>query len=182
MSKTPDEMSELSRKMAESAAELTRLSMEQGEQMLKLQVDTMRSMLNDNMQAAKALLEARDPQQWGTLQEQNMRDMVVRLTDYTRSVQELTGRSQKEISGLVGGRLHAMNEQCRELVDAMAKSAPAESAPVFSAIKQSLSAADGLMDSMSKTAQQMAKSTESVIKEATDAAVKAGKGRKGGGG
>ena len=107
MTKTPDEMSELSRKMAESAAELTRLSMEQGEQMLKLQVDTMRSMLSDNMQAAKALMEARDPQQWGTLQEQNMRDMVVRLTDYTRSVQELTGRSQKEISGLVGGRLHA---------------------------------------------------------------------------
>ncbi len=181
MSKTPEQMNEMSQKITESAAEFTRLSMEQGEQMLKLQVDTMRSMLDDNMRAAKALMEARDPQQWGALQERSMRDMVARLTDYTRSVQALAGKGQKEISDVVESRLHAMSEQCQALVDEMAKSAPAGSEPVFAAMKQSLSAADGLRETMSKTAQQVAKSTESAIKVAADAAVKAGKGGKGGG-
>jgi len=181
MTKTPEQLNELARKMTESAAELTRLSMEQGEQMLKLQVDTMRSMLDDNMQAAKALMETRDPKQWGALQESSMREMVGRLTDYTRSVQTIAGKGRQEISNVVESRLHAMSEECQALVDDLAKSAPSGSEPVFAAMKQSLSAADGLMGTMSKTAQQVAKSTESAIKVAADAAVKAGKGSKGGG-
>lgn len=181
MSKTPEQINELGRKATETAAKLTQLSMEQGEHMIKLQVDAMRSMLDDNMKAVKTLMEARDPQQWGAAQERNMRDMMGRLTDYTRSVQNLAGKTQKEISEVVEDRLHAMNEQCQSLVDSMAKAAPSGSEPVFSAMKQTLSAADGLMDTMSKTAQQFSKSTESAIKAATDAAVKAGKGPKDGG-
>ncbi len=180
MAKTPDQINELNQKATETAAKLAQLSMEQGEHMIKLQVDAMRSMLDDNMKAVKALMEVRDPQQWGAVQERNMRDMMGRLTDYTRSMQNLAGKTQKEISDVVEDRLHAMNAQCQSLVDSMAEAAPPGSEPVFSAMKQTLSAADGLMDTMSKTAQQFAQTAESAMKVAADAAVKPGKGGKGG--
>ncbi len=177
MTKTPDPIADFTQKATETAMKLTQLSMEQGEQMLKLQMNAMRGMLNDSVSAAHALLEARDPQQWSALQESNMRDMTQRLTEYSQSIQELAGKNQKVIGEVMETRLNAMNEQCQTLVDAMAAAAPPGSAPAFNAMKQSLTAANLLVDTMSKAAEQVAKSAESTIKGAADT-TKGGKGGK----
>ena len=98
--------------------------MAQGERLMKLQLEAMRGMLDDSMKGAKSLMEARDPQQWGALQQKNMQDMLARLTEYSRSVQDLAGKTQKEIGELVESRAGAMNAQFQGMVDEMAKSAP----------------------------------------------------------
>lgn len=178
MSKTPEQLAELNQKAAETAMKLTQVSIAQGEHLLKLQLDAMRGMLDDSMKAAKSLTEARDPQQWGSLQEANMRNMLGRLTEYSRSIHDLAGKTQKEIGGLVETRVHAMNEQFQTMVDEMAKAAPPGAEPAFSGMKQTLSAVNSMVDTMSKTAQQFAKAAESAISVAADAAVKGGKGGK----
>ncbi len=178
MSKAPEQITELNQKAAETAMKLTQLSIEQGERLMQLQMDAVRGMLDDGMKGAKALMEARDPQQWGALQERNMRDMLGRLTEYSRSIQELAGKTQKEVGGLVEHRINAMNAQFEAMVDGMAKSAPSGSEPAFAVMKQTLAAANALADTMSKTAHQFAKSAESAIKVAADAVVKADKGGK----
>jgi glycine cleavage system regulatory protein len=91
-------------------------------------------------------------------------------------VQDLAGKTQKEISELVESRASAMNAQFQAMVDEMAKSAPAGSEPAVAAMKQSLAAANSLAETMTRTAQQFAKSAESAIKVAADAAAKGGKG------
>ena len=178
MSKAPEQLTELNRKAAEAAMKLTQVSIAQGENLMKLQMDAMRGMLDDGMKAAKALTEARDPQQWGALQEANMRSMLGRMTEYSRGIHELAGKTQKEIGGVVETRLHAMNDQFQTMVDEMAKAAPPGSEAAFAGMKQTLSAVNGMVDTMSKTAQQFAKAAESAISVAADAAVKAGKSSK----
>ena len=156
---------------------MAQLSAEQGERLMKLQLDAVRGMLDDGMKSAKSLIEARDSQQWSAAQQRNMQEMMKRFTDYSRSVQEAAGKSQKEIAELVEVRANAMNDQFQSMVDEMAKSAPAGSEPAFAAMRQSLAAANALADTMKKTAEQFAKSAESAIK---GAAAMAGKGGKGG--
>ncbi len=176
MSKAPEKLNELNQKATEVALKLTQLSMEQGERLMKLQADVLRGMIDDGMKSAKALMEARDPQQWSALQQKNMQGMLARMTEYSRSVQDLAGKTQKEISELVESRASAMNAQFQAMVDDMAKSAPAGSEPAVAAMKQSLAAANSLAETMTRTAQQFAKSAESAIKVAADAAAKGGKG------
>jgi phasin family protein len=176
MSKAPEKLNELNQKATEVALKLTQLSMEQGERLMKLQADVLRGMIDDGMKSVKALMEARDPQQWSALQQKNMQGMFARMTEYSRSVQDLAGKTQKEISELVESRASAMNAQFQAMVDEMAKSAPAGSEPAVAAMKQSLAAANSLAETMTRTAQQFAKSAESVIKVAADAAAKGGKG------
>lgn len=176
MSKGPEKLTELNQKATEAALKLTQLSMAQGERLMKLQLEAVRGMLDDGMKGAKSLMEARDPQQWGALQQKNMQDMLARLTEYSRSVQDLAGKTQKEIGELIESRAGAMNAQFQGMVDEMAKSAPPGSEAAFAAMKQTLAATNALADTMTKTAQQFAKSAESAIKVASDAAAKGGKG------
>ena len=177
MSKAPEKLNELNQKATEVALKLTQLSMEQGERLMKLQADALRGMIDDGMKSAKALMEARDPQQWSALQQKNMQGMFARMTEYSRSVQDLAGKTQKELSELVDeSRASAMNAQFQARVDDTAKLAPAGSEPAVAAMKQSLAAANSLAETMTRTAQQFAKSAESAIKVAADAAAKGGKG------
>lgn len=176
MSKGPEKLTELNQKATEAALKLTQLSMAQGERLMKLQLEAVRGMLDDGMKGAKSLMEARDPQQWGALQQKNMQDMLARLTEYSRNVQDLAGKTQKEIGELVESRTGAMNAQFQGMVDEMAKSAPPGSEAAFAAMKQTLAATNAMADTMTKTAQQFTKSAESAIKVATDAAAKGGKG------
>ncbi len=180
MSKAPEQITEMNQKAAAAAMKLTQLSIAQGERVMKLQLDAVRGMMDDSIKAARALSEARDPQQWGALQQRNIREMLARLKEYSSSVQELVGKTQKEIGELVESRAGAMSAQFQSMVDEMAKSAPPGSEPAFAAMKQTLAAANALADTMSKTAQQFAKSAESAIKVAADVAAdaeKAGKPR-----
>lgn len=176
MSKGPEKLTELNQKATEAALKLTQLSMAQGERLMKLQLEAVRSMIDDGMKSAKSLMEARDPQQWSALQQKNMQDMLARMTEYSRSVQDIAGKTQKEINELFESRASAMNAQFQGMVDEMAKTAPAGSEPAVAAMKQTLAAANALADTMTRTAQQFAKSAESAIKVAADAAAKGGKG------
>lgn len=178
MSKAPDAFSEMNQKAAEAAMNLTRLSIEQGERLLKLQFDAVSGMLRDGMKAARELSEARDPQQWAALQQQNARDMIEHLADYSRGVHELVGKTQKEIGSVVEERFKMMGTQTQGLVDGMAKTAPPGSEPVFAAMRQTLTAASALAETMAKTTQQFTASAESAIKAAADAAARPDKSRK----
>lgn len=176
MSKIPGQITELNQQAAETALKLVRLSIEQGEQLMKLHTEAVRAMLDDGMKGAKALIEVRDPQQWGALQERSLRDMLARLTEYARGIQELAGQSRQEIGGLVGNRIQAMNTQFEAIVEDMARSAPPGAEPAVAAIRQTLAAASGLAETMAKTAEQFAGAAESAIKAAGDAAARAEKG------
>jgi phasin family protein len=176
MSKAPETLNELNHKAAEAALRLTQLSIEQGERLMKLQMDALRAMLDDSMKGARSLMEARDPQQWGALQQKAMQEMLARMTEYSRSVQDIAGRTQKEIGELAESRASAMHAQFQTMVDELAKSAPPGSEAAVAAMKQSLATAKSLAETLTKSAQQMAKSAESAIKAASEAAVKGGKG------
>ena len=151
MSKAPEKLNELNHKAAEAALKLTQLSIEQGERLMKLQLEAVRGMLDDSIKAAKSLTEARDPQQWGSVQERNLRDMMARLTDYSRSLHDIAGKTQKEIGSVVEERFKMMGTQTQGLVDGMAKTAPPGSEPVFAAMRQTLTAASALAETMAKT-------------------------------
>jgi len=176
MPKSPEKLNEMNQEAAAAALKLAQLSMEQGERLMRLQLEAVRGMLDDSMKAARTLMEVRDPQQWGALQQKNAQDVLARMTDYSRSLHEIAGRTQREIGGVFESGLAAANARFRETVDEMAKSAPPGSEPAFAAMKQTIAAAGALADTMTRTAEQFAKSAESAIKAAGEVAGKGGKG------
>jgi len=178
MPKTSEQITELNQRAAETAMKLTQLSIAQGERLLKLQLDVMHGMLDDSMKAAKALTEARDPQQWGALQERSLRDMLVRLMDYSHSIQKLAGKTQQEVGGVVESRVHAVNEQFQSMVDDMAKAAPPGSEAAFAGMKQTLAAINGMVDTMTRTTQQFTHAAESALNAVAETAIKSGKNGK----
>jgi phasin family protein len=170
-----EKLNELNHKAAEAALQLTQVSIEQGERLMKLQLEAVRGMLDDSFKAAKSLTEVRDPQQWVSVQERNLRDMMARLTDFSRSLHDIAGRTQKEVGSVLESRMAEVNAQFQDMVDEMARSAPPGSEPAFVAIKQTLTMANSLAETMARTARQFAESAESAIKAASEAATKGGK-------
>jgi phasin family protein len=176
MHKTPEDFNELNQKAAETALKLGQLSLEQGERLLRLQLEMLRGMLDDGLKTARALGEARDPQQWGALQERNMRETFARIAEYSRSVQDLAGKTQQEIGGALEARLQALNAQFEAMVDDLAKAAPPGSEAGFAAMKQTLAAARAMTDTMNRTTRQFVQTAQSAMKAAADTAPRGGKG------
>ena len=104
--------------------------------------------------------------------------MLVRLMDYSHSIQKLAGKTQQEVGGVVESRVHAVNEQFQSMVDDMAKAAPPGSEAAFAGMKQTLASINGMVDTMTRTTQQFAHAAESALNAVAETAVKSGKSGK----
>ncbi|MCW5605123.1 MAG: phasin family protein [Burkholderiales bacterium] len=177
MAKTPEQMSELNRAAVETAMKLAQVSMENAEQLVQLQLLTVRQMLADNLKTAKALADAKDPAQLAATRSRVIEGSMSQLASYTNSVYTLAAKTQNEFGKIMESRYAAFNREVCDMVDAAAKSAPPAAEPAVAAMKQTLAAANAMIETMSKTAKQFADAADSSVKAATAAAKSGAKKR-----
>jgi phasin family protein len=142
------------------------------EQLSHLQIATLRSVSEETFQNASKLLAARDPQSFSEVISSIAHPALQaeRLMEFNRQVYDLISSTQADLAKL-GERQAARNaQQVQELVDEIAKNAPAGSESAVAVLKSAVETAGNVIESAQKTAKQAAEIAENGIAAAASAA------------
>lgn len=145
---------------------------EGAEQLGQLQVKTLRASSDAQFDSLRKLSEARDPQafvEWqATFAQPTLQ--AERVQELSRQVYELVSGTQAEIAKLVERQVEAGTKQAQELVETLAKNAPAGSESVVAAFKSALETAGSVYESAQKAAKQASEIAEKGVAAAASAA------------
>lgn len=170
---TPEQFAATSKANIEVVLTLANTAFANTERLAALNLNTARSMLEDGVTNAKALLAVKDVQELISLQAAIAQPMLEKAVAYSRNVYEITAQTQEEISKVIEGQMAEANKNVAAALEKAAKSAPAGSDVAVAAVKSAIAAANSAYDSMSKAAKQVAEITEANVAAATSATVKA---------
>lgn len=176
MIKAPEQVTELNRATVETATSLAQVALENADKLVRLQLETVREVLEENLKNAKALMDAKNPEQLAELRAKVMEDSVEQVTAYSRSVYDIAAKTQAEFGKIMEQRFAAFNRSMEQMVDDAARSAPAGSEPALAAIRQTLAATNAMVDTLARTAKQFAEAADTNIKSAAAAAANVAKG------
>ncbi len=130
-------------------------------------------MLEDGVANAKAMLGAKDPQEFFSVQASLAQPSLEKAVAYTRSVYEISAQSKEEITKLLEAQFSDFQKQTLALLEKATKNAPVGSDVAVSAVKSAIASATSAFDSMNKAAKQVADIAEANVAAATNATVKA---------
>ena len=157
----------------ETLLTLANTALASAERIAALNLNTARSVLEDSVSGAKALMSAKDPQEAMAIQASLTQPNVEKAAAYSRSVYEISAQTQEELSKMVEAQFGDFQKTVAGLLDKAAKSAPAGSDVAVAAVKSAIAAASSAFDNMNKAAKQVAEMAEANVAAATNATVKA---------
>lgn len=170
---TPEQFAASNKANVETMLALANTAFSNAERLAALNLNTARSIMEDGVSNAKALMSAKDVQEFVSLQATLVQPLAEKAIAYARSVYEISSQSQEEVSKLLEGQVAELNKNLAGALDKAAKSAPAGSDIAVAAVKSAIAAANSAYDSMSKAAKQVAEIAEANVAAATNATVKA---------
>jgi len=173
MFKTPEQFASANKATVDSLLSLANTALASAERIAALNLNTARSVLEDSVSGAKAILGAKDAQEALTIQASLTQPNVEKAAAYSRSVYEISAQTQEELSKMVEAQFGDFQKTVAGLLDKAAKSAPAGSDVAVAAVKSAIAAASSAFDNMNKAAKQVAEMAEANVAAATNAHVKA---------
>ncbi|WP_168987401.1 phasin family protein [Azoarcus taiwanensis] len=169
---TPEQFAASGKANIEAALTVANAAFASVERLAALNLNTARTLLEESIANTKALLSAKDAQEFVSLQAALAQPMVEKAVAYNRSVYEIATQSQEEVSKLFEAQVAELNKSVAEALDKAAKSAPAGSDVAVAAVKSAIAAANSAYDSVNKAAKQVAEIAEANVTAATNATVK----------
>lgn len=139
------------------------------EKFAALNFNATKSAFEDSVNHAKALLNARDVQEYVNINVAAAQPSLEKAIAYQRSVYELATQSQAEITKFFEGQAGEFNKNMVGFLDKFAKNAPAGSDVAVAAVKSALAAANSAYDSFTKVAKQATEIAEANMAAATAA-------------
>ena len=167
-----DELTANSKASVEVALKAITSSFGNLERLTALNINTARTLLDDNVGAARAMLSAKDVRELVGLQASLAQPIVEKLAAYNRSVYEIVSQNQSEFVRMVESQIADLNKKFTSALDSAAKSTPVSDVAV-AAVKSALAAANSVYDNANKVAKQVAEIAEANMTAATNATVKA---------
>lgn len=151
---------------------------EGAEQLGQLHVKALRASTDAQFDSLRKLSEARDPQSFMNWQATFAQPsaQVERVIELNRQVYELVSGIQSDISKVVERQVEVSAKQAQELVDAVAKNAPAGSESAVAAFKSALETAGSVYESAQKVVKQASEIAENGVAAAASAAGRAASG------
>jgi len=171
--KTPEQFATASKANVETMLNLTNAAFANVERLAALNLNTARSVLEDSVANAKALVAVKDVQSLMKLQASLAQPLIEKAVAYNRSLYEIASQSQEEVSKLLEAQVAELNRNVVAALDQAAKSAPAGSDTAVAAMKSAIAAANSAYDSVSKAARQVAEIAEANVAATTSASAKA---------
>ena len=175
MTTTPEQIVAANKANVETLLTLANTAFASAERIAALNLNTARSVMEDSVSGAKALMGAKDVQEALSIQASLAQPNVEKAVAYSRSVYEISAQTQEELSKMVEAQFGDFQKTIAGLLDKAAKSAPAGSDVAVAAVKSAIAAANSAFDNMRKAAQQANELAQSNIAAATSATVKAAK-------
>jgi phasin family protein len=169
MNVTPDQITAYSKAGVETLFTLARSNFAAYEKLAALNFNVTKGAFEDGLNHARALMSARDVQEYVNLNTAAAQPAIEKLIAYSRSVYELSAGQQAEFTRLVEGQAADINKTFAGLLDKLAKNAPAGSDIAIAAVRSALGAATTAYDSFTKATKQATEIAEANIAAATAA-------------
>jgi phasin family protein len=173
MSFSPEQLAATNEANVAAALSLASSAFANAERLTALNLNTARVTLDDSVACVKALLAAKDPQEFLSLQSTLAQPMVEKSVAYARGVYEIASQAQEELSKLVEGQVADLNKNLAAALEKAAKSAPAGSDVALAAVKSAIDAANSAYGNVTKAVKQMTEAAEANAAAMTSATVTA---------
>ena len=135
-----------------------------------LNMNATKAAFEDSVSHAKALLGAKDVQEFINLNAAAAQPALEKAIAYSRSVYEVATQSQAELTKAVESQAAELNRNVVGFLDKVSKNAPAGSDVAVAAVKSALAAANTAYDSFTKVAKQASEIAEANFSAVTTAA------------
>ena len=148
------------------------------EKLANINAGAVKSAFEDSIANTRALLGAKDVQEFVTLQNTFAQPAIEKAIAYSKSVYEVATQTNTEFTKATERRVSEWNENFVTLLDKAAKNAPAGSDVAVSAVKQMIAAANSAYDNFNKVAKQATEIAEANVAAASETVKGLSKGKK----
>src|SRR3990170_1824385 len=138
------------------------------EKLASIQAGAVKSAFEDSIANTRALLGAKDVQEFVSLQNSFAQPAMEKAIAYSKSVYEVATEANAELSKVAERRVAEWNEGFVSLLDKVSKNAPAGSDVAVAAIKSMLAASNSAYDNLTKVARQATEIAEANVAAATE--------------
>jgi phasin family protein len=166
---TPEQIASANKAGVEAVLGLASTQFAAIQRLSALNFSAAKTVFEDSLGRAKALLNAKDPQEAVSLSAAASQPALEQAIAYSRSVYEVAAQTQGEIAKFVEARTAEFNKNLVGVLDKVSKNAPAGSDIAVAAVKSALAAASSAYDSFSRAAKQATEIAEAKVAPATTA-------------
>ena len=167
---TPEQIAASNKAGVEALLGLANSQFAAFERWSSLHLNATKTAFEDTMSHAKALLGAKDVQEFININAAAAQPAVEKAIAYSRSVYEVAAQSQTELTKAMEAQAAEINRNLVSFLDKVSKNAPAGSDVAVAAVKQALAAANTAYDSFTKVAKQATEIAEANFTAVTTAA------------
>jgi phasin family protein len=173
MSINTEQFAAANKAAVDSLLSVANTALASAERIATLNLETARSVLEDSVSNAKAIMGAKDPQEALSIQASLAKPNVEKAVAYGKSVYEISAETQEQLAKMVEAQFGDFQKNVAAMLEKAAKSAPAGSDVAVAAVQSAIAAANSAFDNMRKAAQQVTEMAQSNIAAATSATAKA---------
>ena len=167
---TPEQIQAASKANVETFLAVANTQFSALEKLANIQASAMKSAFEDSIANTRALLGAKDLQEFVSLQNSFAQPTIEKALAYSKSVYEVATGANAELSKVAERRVAEWNENFVSLLDKVSKNAPAGSDVAVAAVKSMLAAANSAYDNFTKVAKQATEIAEANVAAATETA------------
>jgi phasin family protein len=167
---TPEQIQAASKANVEAFLAVANAQFAALEKLAGIQASAVKSAFEDSIANARALLGAKDVQEFVALQNSFAQPALEKAIAYSKSVYEVATGANAELSKVAERRVAEWNESFVTLLDKVSKNAPAGSDVAVAAVKSMLAAANSAYDNLTKVAKQATEIAEANVAAATETA------------
>jgi len=175
---TPEQIQAASKANVESVLSVAATQFAAMEKLANLQSTAMKAMFEDSIANTRALMGAKDVQEFVSLQSTFAQPAIEKAIAFSKSIYEVAAQTNAEISKAAEARAGEWNENFVSLLDKAVKNAPAGSDVAVTAVKQMIAAANSAYDNLNKVAKQATEIAEANVAAATESAKNFAKAKK----
>jgi len=165
---TPEQIQAAQKASVESLLAVANAQFAAFEKLANISAGAVKSAFEDSIANTRALLGAKDVQEFVTLQSSFAQPAIEKAIAYSKSVYEVATEANSEFSRVAERRVAEWNENFVSLLDKVSKNAPAGSDVAVAAVKSMLAAANSAYDNMNKVAKQATEIAEANVAAATE--------------
>ena len=154
MNFTPEQIATTNRAGIQAMLGLAHTQFVAFERLSALYFNAAKAAFEEGVGHSKALLNAKDPQEYLNLNAAAAQPTMEKAIAYSRSIYEVAAQTNGEVAKFLEAQAAEFNKNLIGLLDKVSKNAPAGSDVAVQAVKSALAAANTAYDSFNKVAKQ----------------------------
>jgi phasin family protein len=165
---TPEQIQAAQKANVEALLAVANAQFSAFEKLANISASAVKSAFEDSLANARALMGAKDVQEFVSLQSAFAQPTIEKAIAYSKSVYEVATEANGELSKVAERRVAEWNENFVSLLDKVSKNSPAGSDVAVAAVKSMLAAGNAAYDNFTKVTKQATEIAEANVAAATE--------------